>query len=167
MTHSRTRFSSKTLEKEEVRFMLTLKALPPALRVIGQLLHPVPRSAQEEHLLACKLMAGEEELQAKPNEIAIPTFKRLPSLRTVKEVEKNIKEKVGSKEESFYLLLMKEIITDDACLHRHRPLELAERRERRREDELIRYEQYIRKLGREYPELLNRKYSSSSSSIGK
>ena len=49
-------------------------------------------------------------------------------------------------------------------MHRHRPLELAERRERRREEELLRYEEYIRKLSREYPELLNRKYSFSGSS---
>lgn len=46
---------------------------------------------------------------------------------------------------------------------RHKPLELTEKRERRREEELARYEHYMRKLSREYPELLNRKYSFSSS----
>lgn len=53
-------------------------------------------------------------------------------------------------------------MSDEDCLQRHRPLELAERRERRREEELVRYELYIRKLSKEYPELLNRKYSITS-----
>lgn len=53
-------------------------------------------------------------------------------------------------------------MSDEDFLQRHRPLELAERRERKREDELIRYELYIRKLSKEYPELLNRKYPITS-----
>ena len=55
-------------------------------------------------------------------------------------------------------------MSDEDCLQRHRPLELAERRERKREEELIRYELYIRKLSKEYPELQNRKYPITSDS---
>ena len=53
-------------------------------------------------------------------------------------------------------------MSDDDCLQRHRPMELAERRERKTRRELIRYELYIRKLSKEYPELLNRKYPITS-----
>ena len=53
-------------------------------------------------------------------------------------------------------------MSDEDCIQRHRLLELAEKRERRREEELLRYELYIRKLSKEYPELLNRKYPITS-----
>ena len=36
---------------------------------------------------------------------------------------------------------------------RHRPLELAEKRERKREEELLKYEEYMRRLSKEYPEI--------------
>ena len=54
------------------------------------------------------------------------------------------------------------MMSDEDCIQRHRLLELAEKRERRREEELLRYELYIRKLSKEYPELLNRKYPITS-----
>ena len=46
-----------------------------------------------------------------------------------------------------------EDISVPAYTHRHRPLENAERRERKREDELLRYHEYLRRLRREFPGL--------------
>lgn len=83
--------SSEPVDDGEERFMLTMKALPPYLRVIAQLLHPHPQTAQEEHRLACKLLSeNAAELQCKRDDIAIPTFKRLSTLRSAKEAEKSV-----------------------------------------------------------------------------
>ena len=62
----------------QVRYLLTLKALPKHLRLIAQLLHPPPQDKYEEHRLACKLFAEDEDKSAK-REIFIPTFRHLPA----------------------------------------------------------------------------------------
>jgi hypothetical protein len=119
VTKSRTRSFSQSKGKEsinkddgvagdegEARFMLTFKALPPCLRVIAQLLHPAPQAPQEEHRLVCRLMSeNNSEMQIKQNEIAIPTFKRLPSLRTGKESEKQTEEKVVTTQFARYFFM--------------------------------------------------------------
>ena len=99
VTKSRTRSSANSsasasieqvnADDTEVRYLLTFKALPSSLRVIAQLLHPVPQSCYEEHRLACRLLSeNNSEVQTRRDEIAIPTFKRLDQLRSVKEAEK-------------------------------------------------------------------------------
>lgn len=47
----------------------------------------------------------------------------------------------------------RENMDEESAMSRHRPFENAERRERKRECELVRYEEYIANLRFKYPEL--------------
>lgn len=77
----------------ETRFLLTFKSLPKNLEIIAKNLHPPTYNKYEEHLLACKLL--NEECASEQKEIFIPTFRKLPQLRTIMEVEKGLKEQVN------------------------------------------------------------------------
>ena len=50
-----------------------------------------------------------------------------------------------------------EIVNDEIYFKRHRPLELIEKRSRKREIELLRYNEHLGKLKREAPQLWSRK----------
>lgn len=82
-------FQAAGANDEQVRYLLTLKALPEGLRVIAQLLHPQPQTAIEEHRLACRLLSENDSEQqlTKHKEISVPKFKHLPRLRTIKDAE--------------------------------------------------------------------------------
>ena len=71
----------------------------------------------------------------------IPT----PSYRTIEDVPLRREKLMSTK-----------MTGDDEYLARHRPLEMAERRERRREEEIIKYYDAIDKLRREFPGLWKR-----------
>lgn len=77
----------------ETRFLLTFKSLPKNLEIIAKNLHPPTHNKYEEHRLACKLL--NEECASEQKEIFIPTFRKLPQLRTIREVEKGFKEQVN------------------------------------------------------------------------
>ena len=47
----------------------------------------------------------------------------------------------------------RESVDEVTAYARHRPLENAERRERKREEELVKYEEYMTRLQKDYPEL--------------
>ena len=78
-----------------------------------------------------------------PGDNGIPERIPTPSFRRVQRPKQSSTGKPNHKED----------LDDGAVYTRHRPLENAERRERKREEELLKYEQYIAKLHREYPEL--------------
>lgn len=77
----------------ETRFLLTFKSLPKNLEIIAKNLHPPTHNKYEEHRLACKLL--NEECASEQKEICIPTFRKLPQLRTIREVEKGLNEQVN------------------------------------------------------------------------
>ena len=76
----------------ETRFLLTFKVLPENLQIIAKTLHPPTHNKFEEHRLVCKLL--NEDCTIKQKEIFIPTFRKLPRLRTIREIEKDLKEQV-------------------------------------------------------------------------
>lgn len=76
----------------ETRFLLTYKALPNNLQIIAKTLHPTAHNKYEKHRVTCKIL--NDESCAKPREIFIPTFRKLPKSRNFKEFKKNNKEKV-------------------------------------------------------------------------
>lgn len=80
-----------------------------------------------------------------PGEGAIPERIPTPSFRRVQRPKSSSKVTTAKNQ--------KEDVDDNVVYSRHRPLENAERRERKREEELLRYEEYIAKLHRDYPEL--------------
>jgi len=49
--------------------------------------------------------------------------------------------------------LIKELVTDQAFMLRHRNHELLEKRQRKRDEELCRYEEHMKQLRRDFPEL--------------
>lgn len=84
-----------------------------------------------------------------PERIPTPSFRRVNN-RTQQPNRPSKVKKAGRKEQKN---ILRESIDDESIHARHRPLENAERRERRREEELMKYEEYIVKLRRDYPEL--------------
>jgi hypothetical protein len=85
------------------------------------------------------------------NEAAIPERIPTPSFRKVNNpIAKNRPTLKGQRTK---INIQNEVVDDESVHARHRPLENAEKKERRREEELMRYEAYIAKLRRDYPEL--------------
>lgn len=88
----------------ETRFLLTFKSLPKNLELIAKNLHPPAHNKYEEHRLACKLL--NEEHASEQKEIFIPTFRKLPQSRTIREVEKGLKEQVNCFYSQQFLIIM-------------------------------------------------------------
>jgi len=76
--------------------------------------------------------------------IPTPLYRDLTQTPPSQNSERRAKTKIKSSKES---------TNENSYLVRHRPLELAERRERKREAELLNYQAYIEKLRREFPGL--------------
>lgn len=76
----------------ETRFLLTINALPKNLQIIAKTLYPSTHNKYEEHRLVCKILS--EENQSRPNEIFIPTFRKISRTRVPSEKRNIIKEKV-------------------------------------------------------------------------
>lgn len=76
----------------QVRFLLSIKALPKNLQILAKALHPHLNNKYDEHRVVCKILNDESNLR--PQEIFIPTYRKLPQPINMKKLDKNIKEKV-------------------------------------------------------------------------
>ena len=72
------------MEDGQVRYLLTLQALPRNVQILAHIKQYKPKNKFEEHQLACRLYNEEVAAPAKP-EIVIPTYRVLDQGRTGKE----------------------------------------------------------------------------------
>ena len=77
----------------EIRYLLTFKSLPNNLQMIAKTLYPHSKNKYEEHRIVCKII--NDENNARPREIFIPTFRKLKKRRSFKDIEvKSVEDKV-------------------------------------------------------------------------
>lgn len=83
------------------------------------------------------------------NSIPVPTFRKAPC-----PLKSQVKHRRSTRNHRRNKRLPEnEKMDDESAYRRHRPLENAEKRERKREEDLMQYEEYIIRLRRDYPAL--------------